>query len=50
MGWGRERMLEKGFGANFSGYLADLIRHDKGTADAAKRFSYPDNANGKSKI
>jgi hypothetical protein len=38
MGWGKELMLEKGFGDNFSSYLADLIRHDKGTADAAKRI------------
>jgi hypothetical protein len=48
MGWGKERMLEKGFGENFSNYLADLIRHDKEGSDSIKR--HPINGSSQRKI
>jgi hypothetical protein len=38
MNWGKALAEEKGFGSNFSGYIADLIRHDKDNAEANRRL------------
>ncbi len=37
MSWGKALAEEKGFGSNFSAYIADLIRRDNDIADTNKR-------------
>ena len=37
MSWGKVLAEEKGFGSNFSAYIADLIRRDNDHAEKNKR-------------
>ena len=36
LGWAKTLAEEKGFGSNFSAYVADLIRRDREHAEAGK--------------
>ena len=37
MNWGKTLADEKGFGSNFSAYIADLIRRDNDATDTSRR-------------
>jgi hypothetical protein len=37
--WADDLAHEKGFGTNFSAYIADLIRHDRQRAEQSRAFS-----------